>query len=71
MWRDTIVKEVRELRRRYAKQFNYDIEHICQDIKQQEIKSGRNTVSLPAKRTNSTARRGNAKVSAKPGLTNR
>jgi hypothetical protein len=47
---DSIVEEVRRAREKYAKQFNYDLSAIFADIKQQQANSGREFVSLPAKR---------------------
>ena len=49
MSRDSVVDEVRAIRDAYAKQFNYDIEAICRDLKDKEAKSGRELVSLPPK----------------------
>lgn len=51
MWKDPIVEEVRAIRDRYARQFDYDIEAIYRDLKEQEANSGRAFVSLPPKRT--------------------
>ncbi|NQT71807.1 MAG: hypothetical protein HQ553_03430 [Chloroflexi bacterium] len=51
MWQDPIVDEVRKARDEYAKQLNYDLRAIYQDIKEQETKAGRKTVSFPAKHT--------------------
>ena len=53
MWRDPIVDEVRKVRDEYAKQLNYDLKAICRDIKEQETKSGKTTVTLPARYTKS------------------
>jgi hypothetical protein len=50
MWHDPIVEEVRAIRDAYAKQFNYDLEAIYRDLKEQEARSGRVVVSLPPKR---------------------
>jgi hypothetical protein len=36
MSRDPLVEEVRAIREAYAKQFNYDLEAICRDLKEQE-----------------------------------
>lgn len=47
---DEIVEEVRRAREAYAKQFNYDLGAIFTDIKRQQADSGREFVSLPAKR---------------------
>jgi hypothetical protein len=43
---DPIVAEVRAIREAYAKRFNYDLDAICRDLKEQEKMSGRKTVSL-------------------------
>ncbi len=47
---DSIVKEVREIREAYAKQFGYDLKAIHRDLKAQEQASGRQVVSLPPRR---------------------
>jgi hypothetical protein len=47
MWKDPIVEEVRKVRERHAAQFNYDVEAICRDVKEQERKAGRKLVSVP------------------------
>jgi hypothetical protein len=47
---DPIVDEVRRVRDAHAARFNYDLDAIFQDIKEQEAKSGRRFVSFsPAK----------------------
>lgn len=46
MWQDPIVEEVRRHREEYAKQFNYDLHAICEDLRRKEQASGRNLVSL-------------------------
>lgn len=50
MWQDSIVEEVRKIREAYAKQFNYDLQAIHRDLKEQEKNSGRKIVSFPPKR---------------------
>jgi hypothetical protein len=50
MSRDPLVEEIRAIREAYARQFNYDLQAICQDLKEQQRKSGRKAVSLPPKR---------------------
>jgi hypothetical protein len=50
MSRDPLVAEVRAIREAYAKRFNYDLQVICRDLKEQETKSGRKIVSLPPRR---------------------
>ena len=43
---DPIVDEVRRVRDAYAAQFNYDLDAIFQDVKEQERKSKRTFASL-------------------------
>jgi hypothetical protein len=50
MERDPIVAEVRAIREAYAKEFNYDLEAICRDLREQEKKSNRKKLSLHPKR---------------------
>ncbi len=47
---DSLVDEIRAVREAYAARFNYDIDAIYRDIKEQERKSGRTYVSLTPKR---------------------
>jgi len=47
---DPIVEEVRHAREAHAKQFNYDLNAICEDLRKREKESGVPTVSLPPKR---------------------
>lgn len=49
MWNDEIVEEIRKARDEYAAQFNYDLDAIFKDLKQQEEKSQRELVSRPPK----------------------
>jgi len=49
MWNDPIVEEIRSIRDSYAKQFNYNLEAIFQDIKEQQSKSNYNYITLPSK----------------------
>lgn len=50
MWKDPIVEEVRKVREEHAARFDYDLERIFQDLKEQEQKSGRKVVSLSPRR---------------------
>jgi hypothetical protein len=50
MWEDKIVAEVRSVRQAHAEKFDFDLPAIYQDLKDQEEKSGRATVSFPPKR---------------------
>jgi hypothetical protein len=45
--RDTIVDEVRKAREDYARQFNFDLDAICRDLRQKQQASGAPVVSLP------------------------
>ena len=45
---DPIVDEVRRVRDAHAARFNYDLDAIFRDIKEQEKKSGRKFVSFRA-----------------------
>jgi hypothetical protein len=49
MWKDPIVEEVRKIREEHAARFDYDLERIFQDLKEQEKNSGRKVVSLSPK----------------------
>lgn len=50
MWRDPVVEEVRKLRDEYAKQFDYDLKRIFQDLQEQERQGDREVVSLKPRR---------------------
>jgi len=47
---DDTLREVRNVREAYAKQFGYDLQAIHRDLKTQEQASGRQVVSLPPRR---------------------
>ena len=51
MWIDKIVEAIRQIRERYAKSFNYDLDAIFADLQQKQIQSGREVVSLKPKRS--------------------
>jgi len=44
-WSDPIVEEVRRIRDEYAARFNYDLQAIFRDLKEQERRGGRIVVS--------------------------
>jgi hypothetical protein len=46
---DPIVEEVRQVREAYAARFDYDLQAIYQDLKEQEKRSGRKFVSFTRK----------------------
>jgi len=58
MWKDPIVEEVRKIRERHAAKFKHDLDAICRDLKEEERKSGRRVVSLPAKKPAGRAKTG-------------
>lgn len=59
--KDPIVEEVRRAREAHAKQFNYDLDAIGDDLKKREKESGVPTVSLPPRRA---AKKGKPPASA-------
>jgi len=52
MWQDPIVKETRELRKKYAAQFKNDPDAIFEDICKRQDQSKRKRVSFPPRRPN-------------------
>ena len=48
--KDPIVEEVRRAREAHAKQFNYDLDAICEDLRKREKASSSPTVSFSPKR---------------------
>jgi hypothetical protein len=46
-WQDPIVEEVRAIREAYAARFEYDLQAIYLDLKEQERQRGWQTVSFP------------------------
>ncbi len=50
MSKDPIVAAVRRVRERHAAKFNYDLDAICRELKEQERKGRRRVVSLPPKK---------------------
>lgn len=68
MWQDPIVEEIRRYREEYAAQFNYDLDAICRDLREQEKKSGATPVSLPprAPRTRKEGKGKSADAGKKP-----
>lgn len=49
MWKDEIVEEIHQIRDRYAKSFNYDLNAIFEDLRKKEAESGREVVTLSRK----------------------
>jgi len=50
MYDDPIVADIRRLRDEYAQRFNYDLEAICRDLREQQQRSGRRVVKRRPKR---------------------
>ena len=50
---DPIVEEVREIRQKHARKFNYDPEAIFADLKRYQAEIGYEVVSFPARRVKS------------------
>ena len=50
MWRDPIVEEIKKIREEHAASFDYDIDRIFADIREQQRASGKEYISLPPKR---------------------
>lgn len=49
MLNDPIVEEVRRIRQEYAKQFDYDVRAIADDLRKREQQHRERLVSFPAK----------------------
>ena len=47
---DEIVDEVRKAREDYARQFDFDLDAICRDLRQKQQAGARRVVSLPPRR---------------------
>lgn len=52
MWRDPIVAETRTLRNEYARDFNYDIDAIFEDLMAKQATHPERVVSLPPRKAN-------------------
>lgn len=50
MWQDPIVAETRALRDEYARQFNYDIDAIFEDLIAQQATHSERVVSFPPRK---------------------
>ncbi|MCD4707142.1 MAG: hypothetical protein K8S62_05330 [Candidatus Sabulitectum sp.] len=48
--KDSIVEEVRKARQDHAREFNFDLEVICKDLKRIEMECGHRIVSMQPKR---------------------
>ena len=53
---DPIVEEVRRVREAHAARFNYDLDAIVHDLREQQKKSGRTYITLPPRRPSAPSR---------------
>lgn len=51
---DEIIKELWQIREAHAAQFNYDLDAIFRDLREQQEKSGRAVVSFAPKKPEAT-----------------
>lgn len=47
MWRDEILEGIYRIREEHARDFNYDLKAICDDLRQRQATSGRIIISKP------------------------
>ena len=57
MWKDPIVEEVRKIRQQHAKQFNYDLRAIVDDLRTQQEHGGRKYVRFEPRRPSAAKKR--------------
>jgi hypothetical protein len=57
MWKDPIVEEVRKIRQKHAKRFNYDLRAIVEDLRKQQEQSGRTYVRFEPRRPSQARKR--------------
>ena len=50
MWEDPIVEKIHKIREEHAREFNFDLQPIYDDLKEQEKKSVHQIVSLPIRK---------------------
>jgi len=55
MWQDPIIEELQQTRDEYAKQFNYDLKAMFEDIKRQEQLNAIHTITSISKFTITSA----------------
>jgi hypothetical protein len=39
MWQDEVLEEIYKIREEHAKSFNYDLDAICEDLRQKQAKN--------------------------------
>jgi hypothetical protein len=55
MWKDEILEEIHKIREEHALAFNYDLQAICDDLRQKQAASGRQIISTPLKQPKSAS----------------
>jgi hypothetical protein len=60
MWKDEILEEIHKIREEHAKAFNYDLQAICDDLRQKQAVSGRQIISTPLKQPRQRQQHNNA-----------
>lgn len=50
MWEDPIVKETRDAREELLERFDYDLDALCEYLRQQETKDAKKSVTLEPRR---------------------
>ncbi|MBN3884024.1 MAG: hypothetical protein V7K64_33495 [Nostoc sp.] len=51
MWKDEILEEIYRIREEHAKAFNYNLQAICDDLRQKQAASNRQIISQPLKQS--------------------
>ena len=49
MGQDQVLEEIYRIREEHAKAFKYDLQAICDDLRQKQAASGRQIISTPLK----------------------
>ena len=49
MGQDEVLEEIYRIREEHAKAFNYNLQAICDDLRQKQAASGRQIISTPLK----------------------
>jgi hypothetical protein len=49
MWEDEILEELHKIREEHAQAFNYDLQAICDDLRDKQSSSDRLIISQPLK----------------------
>ncbi|MBW4686969.1 MAG: hypothetical protein KME40_18140 [Komarekiella atlantica HA4396-MV6] len=52
MWKDEVLEEIYKIREEHAKSFNYDLQAICDDLRQKQAASKRQIISVPLRQPN-------------------